>query len=205
MSEIFLLAKTPTSNIQYSIQTVDTESLSLEKYIDISIFNNYCKTGCKNYGLKWSCPPFAPQYEKFVKNYKIIKVVLLKTELSEFSYIKNDYLKIKAANTILKSRIDKALRHFKNLDTNYISTGSCRLCKRCKRKENLPCVHPDMMSYSFESLGMNVCELTEDCFNEKLLWYSKNNLPQYTCVVAGLLSNNKIASKRLIEVIEKYH
>lgn len=205
MNEIFLTAKTPTSNIIYSVQTVDTSSLLLEKYLDISSLKNCCKAGCQNYGLKWSCPPFAPPYDKFVKNYDLIKVILLKAEMSQFSYIKNDYLKIKAANMILKSRIDKTLRHFKNLDTNYISTGSCRLCKRCKRKENLPCAHPEMMSYSFESMGINVCEMTEDLFNMELLWYSKKHLPTYTCVVAGLLSKVEIDTKKLIEEIKRFH
>lgn len=205
MNEIFLSAQTPTCHVQYSMHIVDTTALSLEKYQDSSKLNDCCKSGCQNYGRKWSCPPFAPQYEDFVRNYKNIKVILLKAELSQFSYIKNDYLKIKAANTILKSRIDKTLRYFKNLDTNYISTGSCRLCKKCKRKENLPCAHPELMSYSFESLGINVCKLTEELFDTELLWYSKYNLPLYTCVVAGLLSNNEFSSEKIVDVIKEYH
>lgn len=205
MNEIFLSAKTPTCIIQYSMQTIDTAALSLRKYQDISTLHDCCKSGCQNFGKKWSCPPFSPQYEEFIRNYKYIKVILLKAELTQFSYIKNDYLKIKAANTILKSRIDKTLRYYKSSDINYISTGSCRLCKKCKRKDNLPCAHPELMSYSFESLGINVCRLTEDLFDTELLWYSKNNLPQYTCVVAGLLSNYKFCSGQIVEVIENYY
>lgn len=38
--------------------------------------------------------------------------------MSSLDYIKQDYLKIKAANSILKSRIDKVLRACKDDDEN---------------------------------------------------------------------------------------
>ena len=44
--------------------------------------------------------------------------------MSSLDYIKQDYLKIKAANSILKSRIDKVLRACKDDDEKYISTGA---------------------------------------------------------------------------------
>lgn len=205
MNNTFLIAKTPNRSISYSVQSATTTVQSLKKYLDTQTFNECCKLGCNNYGLKWSCPPFAPDYNDVVRNYKSITVLILKVELSQFAYIKNDYLKIKAANSILKSRIDKTLRHFKSLDAHYISTGSCRLCKPCKRKINLPCAHPDFMSYSFEALGINVSSLVQDLFSINLLWYSKNNLPRYTCVVAGLLFNDEISEEQILETISNLH
>lgn len=203
MNKTNLNAQTPTCTIPYSVQLITTTPSSLKKYLDVKTFNTRCKYGCPNYNQKWSCPPYTPKYEKFIQNFNFISIVLLKVELSNFSYIKNDYLKVKAANTILKSRIDKALRSFKTMDTQYISTGSCRLCKPCKRKKGLPCAHPELMTYSFEAFGINVSALSLDLFDAELLWYSKHNLPQYTCVVAGLLFNNEFSSNQLIETLKK--
>lgn len=199
MNKKILYAKTPTSIIQYSLQSETAEVQDFTKYMDIKVFHECCKLGCPNYGMKWSCPPYAPDYGAYVRDYKLLTVFLLKAELSQFSYIKNDYLKIKAANSILKSRIDNTLRFFKNDETHYISTGSCRLCKPCKRKLNIPCAHPDLMSYSFEAMGINVTHLVRDLFEEELLWYSKKMLPQYTCVVAGLLCKKEIPFDTILE------
>lgn len=198
MNKTILIAKTPKDNIKYSIQVETTTVKSIQKYINVDLFNECCKTGCKNYGMKWSCPPYAPRYENYTKKYRLINVIILQLDLSQFTYIKNDYLKVKAANSILKSRIDKTLRSFKSLERHYISTGSCRLCKTCKRKINLPCSHPQLMTYSFEALGINVSLLVQDLFDTTLLWYSKHNLPKYTSVVAGLLCNEEIDQKIII-------
>lgn len=204
MNKHFLVAKTPTQKINYSIESRTLSTNLLCRYLDSEKFSKCCEFGCNNYGVKWSCPPFSPIYSKFVEKYELITVFLLTVELYQFSYIKNDYLKIKAANSILKSRIDKMLRKFKTSNTHYISTGSCRLCKPCKKKLNLPCAKPNLMSYSFESLGINVGLLTQELFSTDLLWYSKGNLPKYTSVVAGLLCNNLISDEAILETIKKF-
>ena len=100
-------------------------------------------------------------------------------------------------NSILKSRIDKVLRACKDDDEKYISTGSCRLCKPCHKKLNEPCAHPDIRTFSYEALGVNVSSMVHDIFGIDLLWYAKGSLPLYTCVVAGLLSNQMMLDDRI--------
>lgn len=195
-------AITPHGELLYKICILTVNTCNIEQYINVTRFSKLCKIGCPNYGKKWSCPPYSPTFNQFTSNYKNISICLLYMELNQFSYIKNDYLKIKAANTILKSRIDKTLRQLKKKDSYYISTGSCRMCKPCKCKLNKPCVHPDIKTYSFEALGVNVSDMLKDLFDFRLLWYSKKYLPQYTSVVAGLLSNEKVNENILIETLK---
>jgi predicted metal-binding protein len=114
----------------------------------------------------------------------------------QFAYIENDYLKIKAANSILKSRADRFLR-FMAWHGKYISTGSCRLCKPCKCRMNQPCAHPETMTYSFESLGVDVGALIHEYFSKPLLWYKPGCLPEYTSVVCGLLTNDLLDPEML--------
>lgn len=108
---------------------------------------------------------------------------------------------MKAANSILKSRIDKALRNSMDENEFYISTGSCRLCKSCKKKTGKPCAYPERRTYSYEALGIDVSSLTMDLFQKELLWYKAKHLPEYTAVVAGLLTNNGTKNTKVIDCL----
>ena len=118
--------------------------------------------------------------------------------LDELGYIKQDYLKVKAANSMLKSRVDRTLRMCITDGEKYVSTGSCRLCKPCRKKIEEPCAHPAMRTFSFEALGVNVSTMVKDIFDVNLLWYKRGLLPLYTCVVAGLLTNENPPDQRII-------
>ena len=203
-NEYHLKAHTPHAIIEYVCEECLVQTKYLEMFVDKSYFDILCKKGCPNYGNKWSCPPYAPDYIKFVEKYEFIDIFMLYIELDQFDYIKQDYLKIKAANSIMKSRIDKGLRNSMNENEFYVSTGSCRLCKSCKKKVGEPCAYPEYRTYSFVALGINVSLLTIDIFQRELLWYSTKNLPQYTSVVAGLLTNNGISNTEVIDQLLEF-
>ncbi len=202
-SEFLLKAHTPSAIIEYGCETSFVKTSYLEKFVNKQYFNKLCKESCPNYGNKWTCPPYAPDYSQFVTKYEYIYILLLYIELEQLDYIKQDYLKVKAANWILKSRIDKALRASLNENEFYISAGSCRLCKSCKKKVGEPCIHPELRTYSFEALGINVSLLTTNLFQKDLLWYKPRELPKYTSVVAGLLTNDEIANTKVIDKLKE--
>lgn len=195
-------AHTQNAIIGYTCEKSCVETSYIMRFEDKKHFDKKCMEGCMNYGKKWSCPPYSPTYSSFVKDYNYIEIYMLCMELDQFSYIKQDYLKVKAANSILKSRIDKALREVINENMFYISTGSCRLCKSCNKKSGKVCAHPNLHTYSFEALGINVSNLTKDIFDKELLWYRKGYLPNYTSVVAGLLKKDRIKNSRVLEVLD---
>lgn len=114
-------------------------------------------------------------------------------ELSQFDYTKTDYMKIKASNSILKSKSDKIARIFENkLSGIMMSNGSCRLCKPCNKKKELSCKRPNDMRYSMESLGLNVEQISEDFLYHKLLWYRDKTAPKYSSVLTGILTNKYV-------------
>jgi predicted metal-binding protein len=190
-------ADTPSTTLEYTINILEICPDVLSDIVDKGKFNALCASGCSNYKQKWSCPPFAPIYQRFVDGWKHLYMLYVRIEISQFGYIRNNYLKIKAANAVLKTRVDKYLRNMAMQYGKYISTGSCRICKPCKCKQERLCAHPDIMSYSFEALGVNVGVLVEQYFQSKLLWYKPNYLPRYTSVVCGLLSNTVISCEAL--------
>lgn len=182
-------AITNTAEIQYSVDFCLASKAKMPKYVDKEKFDKLCQSGCTNFQRKWSCPPYAPLFTDFAADWEKLFVVAMYTDMSQFSYIKNDYLKIRAANSILKSRADKFLRCMAAKYGRWISTGSCRLCKPCKCKTGHPCAHPEIMAYSFEAMGVDVGKLCEEQLQKPLLWYKPHCLPEYTAVVCGLLAN----------------
>ena len=197
-SSVFVTTTTSGRTIAYSIDICMLDPASIINLSKCDYFQALCKNGCPNYAQKWSCPPFAPSYEKYIAGWNYLAAFFFQADMSQFSYIKNNYLKIKAANSILKSRADRYLRHMAAQYGTYISTGSCRLCKPCKCKLQLPCAHPQKMSFSFEALGIDVGTFVESYFNSELLWYKHGHLPKYTSVVCGLLTNNDICIDYLV-------
>lgn len=203
-NSVKLLTSTPNRTVEVIFKYKDVEAAKIIKYLDFSKFRELCKNGCCNYGKKWSCPPFAPSYDEYVKNFKYLGICLLSANMAQFSDIKNDYLKIRAANTVLKSRIDNTLLSLCQNGERFISPGSCRLCRSCKCKKGEKCSKPDIMPYSFEALGINVGSMTLDLFKHKLLWYKRGSVPEYTTVVGGILSNKVIEYSVFLNALKKH-
>ena len=206
MDNLIISAKTSTKNaiINYNIEICLILPYNLFSLLSTEKFNKLCKEGCPNYGKKWSCPPHTPSYQDFTEGWKSLYVLYMRTATDQFTYIKNNYLKIRAANSILKSRADKFLRKMTEQNGKFISTGSCRLCRPCKCKSGAACNHPTKMTFSFEALGVDVVLLVDTYFHVPLLWYKPNSLPEYTAVVCGLLTNEPFFDNMLYNEYMKY-
>jgi predicted metal-binding protein len=195
----FATAYTKSALIRYKFEICSITPRDCFPLENTEKFRRLCAKGCTNYKRKWSCPPYSPLFYNYASRWNNLYVLYMRIDTDQFSYIKNDYLKIKAANSILKSRADKYLCTMATKYGRYISTGSCRLCKPCKCKVDMPCAHPDKMTYSFEALGIDVDALVNMCFQEPLLWYKPQSLPEYTSVVCGLLTNDSLSIKFLAD------
>lgn len=186
-----------SATIQYVVEICMSAPDVCSKYEDKTKFDHRCRKGCPNYSYKWSCPPYAPTFEDFALKWKRIYIIFMHADMYQYAYIKNDYLKVKAANSMLKSRADQFVREMARQHGGCILTGSCRLCKSCKCKLNIPCAHPELMTYSFEALGIDIGRMVEDCFKKPLFLYRKHCLPQYTSVVCGILTNDCLSEEYL--------
>jgi predicted metal-binding protein len=194
---------TPSAKNLYILANIETVQVDcVAEYEDYNKFEKLCKDGCPNYGLKWSCPPYSPKFNEYSDGFTYITICALKMNLEQLSYIKNDYLKVKAANTILKSKVDKVFGSFVTESTKYVSTGSCRLCRPCKCKKGESCGHSSKMAYSFEALGINVAKITEALFDFELLWYKKGKCPQFTAVIVGLLTNERPSLEKILRTLQ---
>lgn len=143
-------------------------------------FYTLCKEGCKVFSTKWSCPPVSMQYISS-KNACIIVLWMNNTIES-----KNEYTKVKAINSILKSRLYKLLYQYPNNQT--LGSGSCRLCQKCHYPDK--CKHPEKMIYSMESVGIDVDSLCNS-LGHQLHWYKKGKKYKYGSVVGMIIEGNK--------------
>lgn len=188
--------KTKNNSFQVEVYSkfISSSNIPLNK----KKFNDMCKSGCVNYGKKYSCPPFVPEIKEIIKNSDGLFVVLFKCNLCQIN--STEYNKVRIANAVMKSRTERLLRLIeKDLGVNFLGTGSCRLCKPCKLKLNLPCKYPDKRKYSLEALGVDCNKLSKSLFNIELKWYKIKKAPEYTCVICGLVCN-----KKQVREIEKF-
>jgi predicted metal-binding protein len=107
-----------------------------------------CEFGCEGYGLRRSCPPYTPDYERtrsILDSYKHAMLV-------HRHWIKGYEL----VNTLNDLIVDLEATLF--LDGYYkafgMGCGPCTRCKKCDTSKN--CIHPERMRPSMESCGIDV-------------------------------------------------
>jgi predicted metal-binding protein len=173
-------------NINYDFCLINRKDIITDKVL----FDNLCKIGCPNFGKKYSCPPYSPKFENLARDFDYLFVAMFLCPLDQIK--STEYNKIRIANSVMKSRMDKFMRNLeKNEGGLFMSNGSCRLCRSCALKISRPCKYPSKRRYSLESTGIDVNQITQKYFNKKLLWYDKklSLAPEYTCVVSALFCN----------------
>ncbi|MFL0196028.1 DUF2284 domain-containing protein [Clostridium sp. WILCCON 0269] len=200
------IKKTTNREITIICKAAIVRADELTRYVNRYKIQKACKTGCPNYGKKWSCPPYSKSYDDISWQYNNAIVFCFSTSMSRYLDIKNKYLAMKAANVTLKSSIEKAARILeKQIDGYSLLSGSCRLCKPCRCKQQEPCNHPNNMRYSMEATYLDVDALSKKVLSHELLWYKNKVLPEYTTTVSMVLTNYKIINnnelKDLFETI----
>ncbi len=179
--------KVKTSRAEYSVEVYSEFISKNDVKTQRECFLDMCKKGCVNYGQKFSCPPCSPEFSR-VCDKDGIYVVMFLMNLSSIN--STEYNKVRIANSIMKSRLDKIMRVLESsFKTKFLSTGSCRLCRTCQLKLKKSCKHPEKMRYSLESTGVDCDYLSTQLFDKPLLWFASGKAPEYTCVLTGLVCN----------------
>lgn len=166
----------------------------LEKYVDIPTFLNACKA-CPNYGKIWSCPPYDFDVEKYWNQYETLQLLAVRIEFDKESTSKayaSDELNRILNETLFaqkQSLSEMLFEEEKKISGSIsLSAGNCTLCKNgCAKAFGSPCLHPDKMRYSLESLGGNVGLTIEKLMHLSLEWMEEGKLPSHFVLVSGLL------------------
>jgi predicted metal-binding protein len=191
-------------NIPYTVEIVEGNVSEMPISIERERFLQLCESGCPNYKKTWSCPPYSPEFEEFTAGWDKLYILHTKINLSEFADIEDNNRKIYKASSIIKSRSDNFLLKMSKRYGKYITCGSCNFCTPCKCETGEPCAHPEMMSYSYEAMGVNVASLLETFFGESLQWNTASGSPEHTSVICGLLTNEPLELSFIQEEYERF-
>jgi len=166
--------------------------MDIRKHFDPEIVIKQCRIGCINYSKKWCCPPHSELFNKLSKGFDSVVILCMYLYTEEFGHVTNKYLRIRAANMVLKSLSNKLSRKIESELNGYaLLNGSCNICKPCNLKKELPCKKTAQRRYSMEATGLNVDSLLRDILKFNLQWYNPGYMPVYTSVASCVLYNKK--------------
>ncbi len=166
--------------IKYSAE-METDSF-LNLYVKPEEFISQCQT-CPNYGRLWSCPPYDFNVREFWKGYAKIRVTAYKI----ISGKDGDKIRLDMAEAKELLGYELEMEGKKYPGSRCLAAGCCELCHTCSRLEGKPCLFPDKMRYSIESLGGDAVKMLKDLFDIELQWMTKEHLPDYMVLAGGLL------------------
>lgn len=122
---------------------VDTSSVVTAPWVRMK-----CRFGCSGYGLRLSCPPHTPDYDRT----RLMLDSYSRAILLHFHWAKG----YKTVNNLNDTIVDLETALF--LDGFYkafaLGCGFCTRCKVCDTTGH--CVHPDRMRPSMEACGIDV-------------------------------------------------
>ena len=151
-------------------------------------FRAFCEENlCGQYHTNYSCPPDCGMVEELHQTLLAEeKVLVIQTSWDIAGY--DDKAAIRHAK---EKHIAMALRLTKKLNQNgyagfLCGSGGCTLCDTCKRKEDLPCAHPEQRIRCMSAYCIDVAELAKRCDLE-FAW-TEDKLHLY-----GILAFHKIA------------
>lgn len=167
--------------ITHTVASVDVKKY-IDTYRDVDKFILFCKR-CDRYGALWSCPPFGFDILGYLSDYKkayIIGTKVINESRADFSQIMEEVRKVLDEELLAMEKKYPGSRAF--------FAGSCLLCPagECQRRKGNPCISPDKVRPSLESLGFDIVKTSSQLLGIELLWGENGILPEYLTLVSAL-------------------
>ena len=117
--------------------------------------------------------------------------VINKRTLSELNNIRNGQA-IESARKIIDPQL-LTLEH-EYPDSRAFYAGTCHLCplNSCTRINGFPCLHPQEIRPSLESVGFDIGKTVSELLHIELQWSNDARLPEYLTLVSGLFTKESI-------------
>ncbi|MFZ5452505.1 MAG: DUF2284 domain-containing protein [Thermodesulfobacteriota bacterium] len=212
VEETKIVHKTSTGNL-YPLSlgwvTIPTNKIPYDK----ELTNRACLAGCNLYNRNGGCPPFSPDFRQILCNYNyrvatFIYAKLLTDDYPERVLRGNYYVKwslVEALLTPLLNRF-KIIADLKN-DFLFLSSGFCKGCgnKKCAVKDRKKCRNPLQRTFSLESTGVIVTDVTKKFLGFELYWWNKqdiNYIPPYMVKIVALIGNQPIDNSEIMSILE---
>lgn len=125
-------------------------------------FRAFCEqNSCGMYGHCWQCPPDCGDIDTLIaksKSYDTAIVYQIIFPLED-SYDLAGMLEAGKEMNRLNTEVRALAENSGMKNALFLGAGSCQLCKRCAKLDNMPCRFPDRAIPSLEAHGVNVSTL----------------------------------------------
>lgn len=139
--------------------------IPIEQVITNAVFRDICASNaCGGYGQCWMCPPDVGDIHEMMAEVREYRYGLLYQNISELEdSFDIEGMSEAGANHAKMSRVlDPLLPSLVNGKYLHLSSGGCRYCERCAKRDNEPCRFPDHAMTSLEAYGIDVYNTTKD-------------------------------------------
>lgn len=170
------------------IQTTTINHL-LQSAWDPQTVESYCRS-CKNYDVHFSCPHHYFHIPDYLKQFRYALVVAhaIGIDSTQPETLAKHFHSF-------KQRLDQVLfkHEFEFPGSQAIIPGQCQICQpACETTSLASCPHPDLMRYSFESLGFDVSSMLKIHF-DKILTFTEDQVQ----LVYGYLLQEPLSEDQL--------
>lgn len=185
----------------------------IDNYRDADKFIVYCKE-CDRYNACWSCPPFNFDPEEYISGYEKAYIIGTKIILNKQVIEENQgwdkcmevmYRIIEEVRLGLDRRLLETEKA--HCSSRAFFAGTCHICPatECAKIKGKPCMYPDKIRPSLESLGFDINKTSSELLNIEMKWSHDGILPEYFLLVSALFANNsnKMGSNILDELNKK--
>lgn len=165
-------------------ETVISVHELLENYFDFQLTHSKCRQ-CSGYKKTLSCPDF--DFEPIVFWQSFSKLHLIVDRVSCASAKNPEEAQHRLSTE--KARFDAEMRELEkaNPKSYGLAAQECVACKICARLKGQPCVHPEIMRYGLESIGILAVKLAEDKFGFPVQWSDGTSVPDYYLLIGGVI------------------
>ena len=192
-TEIFYTAKGDHCMSQPFKTEVITRKLPIEQlklYLSPEETLAACEA-CPEYGKRWCCPPgvpdpytyLSPYSEAFLIGVKVIYSEEIRAQSREMASL--DQLQDSLFHKV-EHQVQCILLELEHEFPHSVSISTCLMCRRCARKDDLPCRYLNLMRYNLTAMGFRFTDLVKNEFGLELQWVDKG-LPEYHLMVSALL------------------
>lgn len=170
----------------------------IQDYRDAGKFIVFCRQ-CERYGNCWSCPPFDLDADAYLAGYAKAYLIGTKIIFDEKSSrdVNNAHNNKELMHSVVvevRRKSDEQLLLLEQAypDSKVFFAGACIRCAlgNCMRIAGKPCVNPEKVRPSLESLGFDIGKTSSELLQIELKWSKDGSLPEYLVLVSGFFTNN---------------
>ena len=155
----------------------------LENYFDFGITHEKCSQ-CDLYQGTWACPTFDFDPAEWVRQFSRLHFIVDRVPCTDTETVEEAQDRLFTEKTPFDAEM-RALEA--ELPGSYgLAAQECVACKTCLRQKGLPCIHPDIMRYGPESIGILAVKMIKEKFGFDVQWSDGTSIPEYYVLAAGV-------------------